>query len=105
MQPNQFWQEQVVDQFLHASRLHLGLAQAPVASRPPLKLARICRRTVRSLLVVGTLGGLLNYPAFATEASRLPDDFEMTTTRHGFSGLNTHFQHQLESLSLIRGKD
>jgi hypothetical protein len=73
MQPNHFWQEQTLARFIQTSRLHLGLMQAPVAVKPPRRVAGPYRQILRSLLVAGSLGALFSGPAFACEASTQSD--------------------------------
>lgn len=41
MQPNLPSQDGTIAQFLHLSRIHLGLMQVPVAAMPPRRIAGI----------------------------------------------------------------
>ncbi|MBS1139328.1 MAG: hypothetical protein H6R13_781 [Proteobacteria bacterium] len=68
MQTDHHWQELTLARFMQISRLHLGLMQAPVAIRPPQRVAGACRHVLRSLLVAGSLGALFSGTAFASES-------------------------------------
>lgn len=83
MQPDQQWQDQTLARFMHVSRRHLGLMQAPVAVRPPRRVAGPNRHILRSLIVAGSLGALFGGPAFATEASRQTDPTKRSHSPHG----------------------
>jgi len=82
MQPDPQWQKQILARFMHVSRLHLGLLQAPVALRPPRRVAGPSRQILRSLIVAGSLGALFGGPAFATEASRQTDPTKRSNCTH-----------------------
>jgi len=83
MQPDQQWQDHTLARFMHVSRRHLGLMQAPVAVRPPRRVAGPSRQILRSLIVAGSLGALVGGPAFATEASRPTDPAKRSHSAHG----------------------
>jgi hypothetical protein len=83
MQPTQQWQDQTLARFMHVSRRHLGLMQAPVAVRPPRRVAGPSRQILRSLIVAGSLGALFGGSAFATEASRQADPTKRSQSTHG----------------------
>lgn len=82
MHSNRHWHDQTLARFIRVSRRHLGLMQAPVAVRPPRRVAGPCRQILRSLLVAGSLGALFGGPAFATEASRPPDPAKRSPSAH-----------------------
>lgn len=82
MQPDLQWKEQTIARFMHLSRLHLGLLQAPVAVRPPERAAKPSRQILRSLIVAGSLGALFGGPAFATDASRAADPTKRSNSPH-----------------------
>lgn len=94
MQPNHHWQDQTIARFLHLSRLHLGLQQAPTALRPPHRKARSARHIIRSLIVAGSLGALFGGPAFACEGSRPADPNKRSNNPHSTRAKADDGQHQ-----------
>ena len=104
MQTDPQWQDQILVHFMQLSRRHLGLMQAPLAVRPPRRVAGPLRQILRSLLVAGSLGALFGGRAFATEASH-PTDL---TTKHSTSTLSTRARldnpQDLVVMSALSGK-
>ena len=83
MQHNLPSQDGTIAQFLHLSRIHLGLMQVPVAAMPPRRIAGNIRHVLRSLIVAGSLGALFGSPAFASSASREPEPPDRSHSTHG----------------------
>lgn len=68
MQTDPSWQPQTLTRFMDTSRQYLGLMWAPVGDQTPQ------RPSIRTLLLAGSLGGVLGIPAYASEAARIPED-------------------------------
>lgn len=62
------WQENAIDQFLLVSRAHLGLERRQRRAWSPLH--RLRRGILRSMLVIGSIGGLFGGTAYADASNR-----------------------------------
>lgn len=103
MQHNLPSQDGTIAQFLHLSRIHLGLMQVPVAAMPPRRIAGNIRHVLRSLIVAGSLGALFGSPAFASSASREPEPAERNQGAHSLRTV-TGNQPNLSHLPSLNGK-
>ena len=70
MQPSQTWQDRIVAKFLRASRQHLCRPDAPNVVTLPRRGAGPSRPTIRSLLLISSLGAAFGGPAVGAEANR-----------------------------------
>lgn len=62
------WQDNTINQFLLVSRTHLGLERRQRRTWSPLH--RLRRGILRSMLVIGSIGGLFGGTAYADAGNR-----------------------------------
>ena len=103
MQSNLQSQDGIIAQFLHLSRIHLGLMQIQVTEMPPRRIAGNMRQVLHSLIVAGTRGTLFGNPAFASSASREPEPAERNQGAHSLRTV-TGNQPNLSHLPSLNGK-